>query len=51
MFLLKIQNTLVLKIYDKTVRVAVVLAGGSDAPLRKDEGLVLWASREMDEES
>jgi len=49
MFLLKIQNTRVLKIYDKTVRVAMVLAGGAYAPLRHDEGLVPRTSREMDE--
>ena len=51
MFLLKIQNTRVLKIYDKTVRVAMVLAGGVDASVREDEGVVLRTSREVDEGS
>jgi hypothetical protein len=49
MFLLKIQNTRVLKIYDETVRVAMVLAGVSDASVREDEGVVLRPSRKMDE--
>ena len=49
MFLLKIQNIRVLKIYDKTVRVAMVLAGVGDASVREDEGVVPRPSREMDE--
>ena len=49
MFLLRIQNTRVLKIYDETFRAAMVLAGGADAPLQEDEGVVLRAQGEMDE--
>ena len=51
MFLRKIQNTPVLKIYDETFRAAMVLAGGVDAPLREDEGVVSRPPRKMDEES
>ena len=49
MFLLKIQNTRVLKIYDETFRAAMVLAGGVDAPIQEDEGVVPRPPREMDE--
>jgi hypothetical protein len=49
MFLLKIQNTRVLKIHDETVRIAMVLAGVSDASVREDEGAVPRPPRKMDE--
>ena len=49
MFLLMIQNTQGLKIYEKKVRIAMVLAGVGDASVREDEGVVLRAQGEMDE--